>query len=82
MPTCLGNETVHEYAYDRLGRQIGDAVTAFGPGIDDAVRRIATEYEVRGMVARVTSHDAITGGSALNEVAYAYDDFGQLREDA
>jgi RHS repeat-associated protein len=76
------NETVHEYAYDGLGRQIEDAVTAFGTGIDEAVKRITTTYEARGMVATVTSHDALSGGSVLNEVAYAYDDFGQLSEDA
>ncbi len=34
------------------------------------------------MVATVTSHDALSGDSVLNEVAYAYDDFGQLSEDA
>ncbi len=51
-------------------------------GIDEAVKRITTTYEARDMVATVTSHDALSGGSVLNEVAYAYDDFGQLREDA
>jgi hypothetical protein len=37
-----------------LGRQIEDAVTAFGTGIDEAVKRITTTYEARGMVATVT----------------------------
>ncbi len=60
------NETVHEYAYDGLGRQIEDAVTAFGSGIDEAVKRITTTYEARGMVATVTSHDALGGGGLAN----------------
>jgi len=76
------NETVHAYAFDLLGRQVADAVTVLGTGVDGAVRRIATAYEVRGMVLKVTSYDAASAGDVVNEVAYAYDGFGQLTEDA
>src|SRR5205085_1184234 len=49
--------TVHAYDYDGLGRLSQDRVTALGTGIDGAVRRIATSYEVRGSVERLTSYD-------------------------
>jgi hypothetical protein len=47
------NETVHEYAFDGLGRQTADKVTTLGTNVDGTVRRISREYEVRGMVASV-----------------------------
>jgi len=63
-------------------------VTAVGPGVDDAVRRIATTYEVRGMVATITSYasaDAAQGSSssssgsdAVNQIVFEYDDFRKL----
>jgi len=77
--------TVHLYEYDGLGRRTQDRVTTLGSGVDAAVRRIATTYEVRGMVSTITSYnDAGTGtpGSVLNEVAFTYNDFGQLISDA
>ena len=39
--------TVHAYDYDLLGRRTQDRVTTLGTGVDGAVRRIATTYEVR-----------------------------------
>ena len=68
------NETVHEYTYDRLGRQTADKVTALGLGVDGAVRRISRGYEVRGMLEKLTSFDAATGGNAVNEVLFEYND--------
>src|SRR6185437_13824588 len=44
------NGTVHTYDYDLLGRQTDDIVTSLGLGIDGAVQRISTSYEVRGLV--------------------------------
>ena len=78
------NETVHAYDFDLLGRQTQDRITTFGAEIDQAVKRIATEYEVRGMAAKVTSFDDATVGSGnvLNEIGYVYDDFGQLIKDS
>ena len=49
--------TTHVYAFDALGRQTQDRVTALGSGVDGAVRRIETGYEARGMRQRVTSYD-------------------------
>ncbi|MEZ6129138.1 MAG: RHS repeat domain-containing protein [Planctomycetaceae bacterium] len=72
--------TVHEFDYDKLGRQIHDRVTTLGSGVDGAVRRITTSYEVRGMKATVTSwNDAsVTSGNVVNEAQFTYNDFGQL----
>jgi YD repeat-containing protein len=74
------NATVHAYDYDGLGRQTHDRVTNLGSGIDGAVRRISSTYEVRGMRAKLTSYDNATvgSGSIASECQYAYNDFGQL----
>ncbi|HUG91370.1 MAG TPA: hypothetical protein VML55_11080, partial [Planctomycetaceae bacterium] len=78
------NETVHVLAYDGLGRLIHDRITALDSGVDGAVRRISTTYEVRGMRASIGSWDNATvgSGSLVNEVAFGYNDFGQLTQDA
>ena len=34
------NGTVHQYAYDVLGRLTSDAVTTLGAGVDGSVRRV------------------------------------------
>ncbi|MEM9347812.1 MAG: hypothetical protein AAGB26_14470 [Planctomycetota bacterium] len=76
------NGTVHEYCYDLLGRPITDAVTSFGTGIDDTVKRLTTTYTSRGQVATLTSHSAASGtGDEVNQVEMAYNDFGQLVTD-
>lgn len=74
------NGTVHAYDYDLLGRPTQDRVTTLGSGVDGAVRRIGTTYEVRGMKATLTSYDNATVGSGnvLNECRFVYNDFGQL----
>ncbi len=84
------NGTVHAYQFDGLGRLIEDQVSVLGTGIDGAVRRIATRYEVRGMVERITSYDSVPGSSSsssssgagiVNEVQFAYNAFRQLTTD-
>jgi len=64
---------VREFDYDGLGRLVADKVTTVGSGVDAVVRRIARAYEVRGMLEKLTSYDATSGGSALNEVLLEYD---------
>lgn len=78
------NGTEHAYAYDKSGRLLHDRAVALADGIDNAVRRISLSYNVRGHVAKVTSYDnpAVGSGSVVNEVAYAYDAFNNLAEDA
>ena len=78
--------TVHEYNYDKLGRQTHDRVTTLGTGVDGAARRISTEYEVRGMRARLTCYDNADAHSnppsaVVNQVQFTYNDFGQLTTD-
>ncbi|MDX1969447.1 MAG: RHS repeat-associated core domain-containing protein [Planctomycetaceae bacterium] len=74
------NGTVHAYDYDLLGRPTQDRVTTLGSGVDGAVRRIGTTYEVRGMKATMTSYDNATigSGNVLNQCQFVYNDFGQL----
>ncbi len=73
-------ETVHAFDFDALGRQTQDRVTALGSGVDSAVRRIATEYDVLGRKSRTTWYDnpTVGSGSIVNDLAFVYDDFGQL----
>ncbi len=59
-------------------RPTSDAVTTLGTDVDDAVLRIDQSYEVRGMVESITSYDAASGGSVVNEVQNVYNDFAQL----
>lgn len=48
------NGTVHSYDFDLLGRPTADRITTSGSGIDIAVLRIGTSYEVRGLVQNIT----------------------------
>jgi len=77
------NGTVHEFDYDKLARQIHDRITTLGTGVDGGVRRISTTYEVRGMRQKITSWNSETvgSGSVVNEVQFAYNDFGQISHD-
>ena len=59
------NGTVHAFDYDALGRQTQDRVTTLGTGVDGAVRRIATTFEVRGMREKITSYNNDTVGSGI-----------------
>ena len=73
-------ETVHAFTFDALGRQTQDRITALGSGVDDAVRRIAATYDILGRREKITSYDnpTVGAGSVVNQVQFAYDDFGQL----
>lgn len=74
---------VHVYDYDLLGRQIHDRVTTAGSGVDTAVLRLSTTYEVRGMAITLTSWDSasVSAGSVVNQCQFAYNDFSQLITD-
>jgi RHS repeat-associated protein len=75
--------TTRTLLYDLLGRPTDDCVTTVGSSTDNAVLRISTAYEVRGMVATVTSVDNATPGSgtALNQCALTYNSFAQLTKE-
>jgi YD repeat-containing protein len=74
--------TVHDYAYDRLGRSLADAVTTLGSGLDHSVLCIGRTYEVRGMLATGTSYaTASPSETVVNELALTYDPFRNLTQD-
>jgi YD repeat-containing protein len=75
--------TVHEFDFDNLGRQTHDRVTTLGSGVDGAVRRISSTYEVRGMRESVTSYDNATvgSGSIVKDTKFTYNRFGRVTTD-
>ena len=76
------NGTVHTYTYDVLGRLTADAVTTLGTGVDGAVRRIEFAYDGQGNPSLVTSYDAASGGSVVNQqVQQDFNGLGQLTSD-
>ncbi|MFO0848770.1 MAG: hypothetical protein U0871_09480 [Gemmataceae bacterium] len=72
------NGSTHTLTYDALGRRTADAVTTLGSGVDGAVRRIETGYDGQGNVALVTSYDAASSGSIVNQVQRDFNGLGQL----
>jgi len=78
LTTSDRNGTVHALTYDALGRPTVDAVTTLGTGIDGAVRRYETSYDVLGGLKLVTGYSATTGGSVTSEVRRDYNGLGQL----
>src|SRR5205823_8842949 len=72
------NGSVHTLSYDVLGRQTSDAVTTLGTGVDGSVRRIETAYDTQGNPYLLTSYNATSGGSVVNQVQRAYNGLGQL----
>jgi len=70
--------TAHTFTYDATGRQTADAITALGAQVAGAVRRTESAYDIMGRLTAVTSYDAATGGSPLNEAARAFNRFGQM----
>lgn len=73
--------TVHAYQYNKAGAITEDAVTVLADGLNGDVRRIAYSYDNRGLISQVSSYDAVSGGSVVNEVAMEYDAFMQLAAD-
>ncbi len=73
------NGTVHTYQYDDAGRVTDDRITTLASGVDGAVRRVSTTYNLRGQREKITSYDNATvgSGSVVNEVVYEYNDLGQ-----
>jgi RHS repeat-associated protein len=72
------NGTVHTLTYDVLGRLVSDAVTTLGAGVDGSVRRLEYGYDIHGNLAHITSYNAATGGSVVNQVKREFNGLGQL----
>jgi len=75
------NGTMHTCTYDVLGRQVSDAVTTLGSGVDGSVRLITTAYDGLGHAYLVTSYSAVSGGTVVNQVQRVYNGLGQLLAD-
>jgi len=74
------NGSVHAFDFDALGRKTQDRITTLGAGVNGAVRRLATTYDVRGAAVNLTSYDNATVGSGaiVNEIVNEYGDLGHL----
>jgi YD repeat-containing protein len=72
------NGTVHNYAYNVLGRLTSDKATTLGTGIDGAVRRLETTYDTLGQPLSLTSYDATSGGNVVNQVVRSYNGLSQV----
>ncbi|HLJ97197.1 MAG TPA: RHS repeat-associated core domain-containing protein [Gemmataceae bacterium] len=72
------NGSTHTYSYDVLGRQIADAVTTLGSGVDGTILRLETAYDSAGRPYLYTSYDAASGGNIVNQVMQIYNGLGQL----
>ena len=74
------NNTVHTYTYDVLGRQISDAVTTLGAGVDGSIQLLTTGYDAEGNANLFTSYSSTAGGvsNIVNQVLDVYNGLGQL----
>ena len=69
---------VIEAEYSDTGELEKIKVSTLASGFDGAVRRLAWTYTDLGQVDKVTSYDAVTSGSVVNEVDYSYDGWGMV----
>jgi YD repeat-containing protein len=72
------NGNVHQYTYDVLGRLTSDAVTTLGAGVDGSIRRIEYGYDSQGNLSLITSYNAASGGTVVNQVQRVFNGLGQL----
>ena len=69
---------VLESEYDDSSRRTKLKVTTLAGGFDGDVRRLEWAYTSLGQVDTLTSYDAATSGTAVNEVEYTYDGWGNI----
>jgi RHS repeat-associated protein len=74
---------VHTYDRDKLGRVLHDRVTTLGSGVDGAIRRLSTTYDVRGLTSKLTSWNnaSVNSGDVVNECLFVFNSFSQLIAD-
>ena len=70
----------HVYVYDGRGRMTDDKATGLGGSVDNSVRRITRTYDALDRPEYVTSYDAVSGGSKVNEVLFEYGKFGVVEK--
>jgi RHS repeat-associated protein len=66
--------TVHTYNFDSSGRFLSDAITIAGTGVDTSILRINYSYDDLSRPTQVTSYNAASGGSAVNDVKFSYNE--------
>ncbi len=69
---------VLETEYDTSARRTKLKATTVISGFDGAVQLIQSAYTSLGQTETVTSYDAVSSGTAVNEVKYAYDGWGNV----
>jgi RHS repeat-associated protein len=72
------NGNVHQSSRDVLGRLTVDAVTTLGASVDGSVRRIEFAYDTQGNLYLISSYNAPTAGSIVNQVQRAFDGLRQM----
>jgi RHS repeat-associated protein len=76
------NQSVHQYTFDVLGRQIKDAVTTLGAGVDNHVLALATAFDTGGRPYLFTSYNSATAtdpvANQVNQVQRTFDGLSQL----
>jgi RHS repeat-associated protein len=72
------NGSVHTYSYDVLGRLLSDAVPTLGGGLDNDVLRIQYGYNTQGLLEKISSYNASSSGTIVNEIKREYNGLGQL----
>ena len=76
------NGNVHEYDFDGLARRLSDVIALLGAGVDGAVRRIDTAYDIRGMIDLITSRAGTAADSTMvNQVLRQFNNFAQLQKE-
>ena len=75
-------EVEHTYGYDDAGRMETDSVTDLGDSgiVDGAVLRIERGYDDMGRLKTLTSYNAATSGTIVNQDKWTYDGYGNIAE--
>ena len=72
------NATIHQFAFDKLGRQTLDQVAALGAGLDAAVVAVGAAYNVLNQLTTVSVLADSSINSVVNQVQRSYNGFQQL----
>jgi RHS repeat-associated protein len=72
------NQSVRTFTYDVLGREISEAVTTVGSGVDGTIRRLEVAFDTGGRAYLFTSYDAPTAGTVVNQVKRVFNGLYQL----
>ena len=84
MPGIRGEGAVaahHPHRGQGLSVRGGKADAASFRRLDGTVRRVETEYDGQGNAYRITTYDASSGGSIVNQVQREFNGLGQLTKE-